>query len=160
MDHEQFAARMKSMTRYDLDTSADQVVGWLKEEMAAGKQLFEIRATREYVREPIRDREGAGLDEDTDASSLLTVGILDAWPTGADYGWRLQIRVEDIVGPHTPEDESVPAGPEEIDLNDFEANFIAPDRGTTFVSVEADTFQAKQHFDKVFSELIRNRHGQ
>jgi len=151
---------MESMTRYDLDTSAEQVVGWLKDEMAAGKQLFQIRATREYVREPVRDREGAGFDEDTDTSSLLTIGILDAWPTGVEDVWRLQIRVEDIVGPHTPEEESVPTGPEEIDLDDFEANFIAPDRGTTFVSVEVDTSEAKQRFDNVFSDLIRNQHGQ
>ncbi len=145
------------MTQYELDTAADQIVQWLKGELAAGRP-FEIRATREYVTEPVNDREKDGLDEEMDVASLMTIGVLEAWPTGTEDGWRLQIRVEDIVGPHTPEEESVPAGPEEIDLDDFEADFIAPDRGTAFVSVEAETPEAKGHFDRVFADLVRDRH--
>lgn len=145
------------MTQYELDTAADQIVRWLKGELAAGRS-FEIRATREYVTEPVGNREEAGLSEETDAASLMTIGVLEAWPTGTENGWRLQVRVEDIVGPHTPEEESVPAGPEEIDLDDFEADFIAPDRGTVFVSVEAETPEAKRRFDRVFADLVRDRH--
>jgi hypothetical protein len=146
------------MTQYELDTAADQIVQWLKGEIAAGRRQFEIRATREYVTEPVGNREEAGLSEETDAASLTTIGILEAWLTGTEDGWRLQVRVEDIVGPHTPEEESVRTGPEEIDLDDFEADFIAPDRGTAFVSVEAETPEAKRRFDRVFADLVRDRH--
>lgn len=158
-DFHWFVRRMDNMTRYELDTAADQIVRWLKDEMTVGKQSLQVRATREYVREPVIDRETAGLDEDTDASSLLTIGVLDAWPAGVEDGWRLQVRVEDIVGPHTPEEESVPTGPEEIDLDDFETNFIAPDRGTAFVSVEVDSSEAKQRFDNILANMMRNQHG-
>lgn len=147
------------MTRYELDTAADHIVRWLKDEMTEGKQSLQVRATREYVREPVLDRETAQLDDETDVSSLLTVGVLDVWPAGVEDGWRLRVRVEDIFGPHTPEDESVPTGPEEIDLDDFETNFIAPDRGTAFVSVEVDSAGAKQRFDNIFANLMRNQHG-
>jgi len=146
------------MTQYELDTAAEQIVQWLKSEIAAGKRQFEIRATREYFTEPVKDREENGLDEEMDAASLMTIGILEAWPTGMKDGWRLQVRVEDIVGPHTPEEESVPTGAEEIDLDDFDADFIATDRGTAFVSVEAETPEAKRHFDRVFADLLRDRH--
>lgn len=146
------------MTEYGLDVYADQIVKWLKGEIDAGRP-FELRATREYSAEPVDIREEAGLSEETDAASLMTTGLLEAWPAGAEDGWRLQVRIEDVVGPHTPEEESVPDHPEEIDLDDFEAEFIAPDRGTIRVSVTADTPEAKRRFDRVFADLIRNRHA-
>lgn len=146
------------MTEYELDVAADQIVQWLKSEIAAGRPV-DIRATREYVADPVSDREEVGLSEDTDASSLMTIGILEAWPVGVDESWRLGVRVEDVVGPHTPEEESVPDRPEEIDLDDFEAEFVAPDRGTAYVSVAAETPEAKRRFDRVFANLIRDRHA-
>lgn len=78
----------------------------------------------------------------------------------AQNGWLLQVRVEDVVGPHAPEDESVPDIPEEIDLDDFSAEFIAPDRGTIYVTVDAETPEAKRRFDRMFADLIRDRHSQ
>lgn len=146
------------MAEYELDIFADQIVRWLKDELTAGGQ-FGLRATREYSAEPVDNREEVGLSEETDAASLLTIGVLEAWPAGAEDGWRLQVRVEDVVGPHTPEEESVPDHPEEIDLDDFEAEFVAPDRGAVHVSVTADTPEAKSRFDRVFADLIRNRHA-
>lgn len=79
------------MTQYELDTAADQIVHWLKDEFASGSQRFQFRATREYVSEPVTSREEAGLDEETDADVLITIGILEAWPAGKVDGWRLQV---------------------------------------------------------------------
>ena len=146
------------MATHELDVRADQIVQWLKDERAAGRPVG-IRTMREYVTEPLPDREEAGLSEETDASSLMTVGILEAWPVGEEDGWRLQVRVEDALGPHTPEDESVSDRTEEIDLDDFEAEFIAPDRGTVFTSVTTDTPSAKRRFDRLFANLLRDRHA-
>ena len=146
------------MTQYELDIAADQIVHWLRDEIASGKERFLFRATRDYVTEPVENREEAGLDEDTEVDQLVTVGILEAWPAGQADGWRLQVRVEDVVGPHTPEDEAVPDEPEDVDLDAFDAGFIQPDRGTAFVTVEAETSEAKRRFDRVFADLIRDRH--
>jgi len=145
------------MATDELDLTADQIVQWLKDEIASGRPV-DIRTTREYVTEPLPDREETGLSEETDASSRMTVGILEAWPVGADDGWRLRVRVEDILGPHAPEDGSVPDRPEEIDLDDFEAEFVAPDRGAVFVSVTTETPLGKRRFDQVFANLLRDRH--
>lgn len=146
------------MTEYELDVAGDQIVHWLKSELAAGRRPVEIRATREYTTEPVTDMEAFGLSDEADVASLVTIGLLEVRPTGEHNGWLLRVRVEDVVGPHTPEDESVPDVPEEIDLDDFEADFVTPDRGTTYVSVGAETPKAKRHFDRMFADLIRDRH--
>ena len=83
-----------------------------------------------------------------------------AWPAGEGDGWRLTVRVEDVVGPHTPEEESVPDSPEEIALDDFGADFIAPDRGTAYVSVITETSEAKHRFGQIFADLVRGRHAE
>lgn len=146
------------MTAYELDIAADQVVQWLKEERATGRRALDIRATREYLAERSEDFEKDGLEDDTQASSLVTIGLLEVRPDAAQDGWRLEIRVEDIVGPHTPEERSVPAGPEEIDLADFELQFILPERGTAFVSLETETPEAKRRFERLFEDVLRDRH--
>jgi hypothetical protein len=146
------------MAQYELDVAADQIVQWLKAEVAAGRRDWGIRATREFAVEPVERPAEAGLDEEPDEASLVTLGVLEVWPLGPQGGWTLQVRVEDILGPHTPEDESVPEGAEEIDLNHFEAQFLVPDRSAAFVSVEAESVQAKRRFDRVLADLVRNRH--
>jgi hypothetical protein len=146
------------MTEYQLDVSADQIVRWLKGEIAAGRPL-EIRASREYVAEPLAEREDAGLTEETEAAVLTTVGTLEAWPVGRRDAWRLQLRIEDVMGPHLPEDESVPEEAEDIDLDTFEAEFVKPDRGTAFASVIVDSPASKRSFDQAFRRLVRDRHA-
>lgn len=146
------------MTEYELDVAADQVVHWLKDELAAGDRRMQIRATREYASELVANLQEFGVSQDAQVASLTTIGVLEAKPVGAQSGWLLQVRVEDVVGPHTPEDESVPDGPEEIDLDDFEAEFITPDQGTFYVTVTAETPGAKRRFDRVLGDLIRDRH--
>ena len=148
------------MPEYELDVTADQIVHWLKDDLAAGrKQPLEIRATREYISEPVANLEEAGLSEDAEVASLTTVGILEAKLFGVEDSWVLRVRVEDVVGPHVPEDESVPDLPEEIELDVFDAEFVAPDRGTAYVSLFAETPKAKRAFDRVYAELISDRHS-
>ena len=146
------------MTEYGLDVTGDQIVHWLKSELAAGRRSLDIRATCEYVTAPVADMEAFGLSDEADVASLVTVGLLEVRPTGESDGWLLRVRVEDVVGPHTPEDESVPDIPEEIDLEDFSSDFIVPDRGTIYVTVSAETPEAKRRFDRLFADLIRDRH--
>jgi hypothetical protein len=57
------------------------------------------------------------------------------------------------------EDESAPEDPEEIGLDAFFTDFVAPDRGTVQVLVAASSPEAKRAFDRVLSEIVSNRHG-
>jgi len=148
------------MTEYELDTAADQIVRWIRDELGAGKQTLGVRATREYSADTGINLQEAGLSEEAELASLATIGILEVRPIGEQNGWLLRVRVEDVVGPHTPEEESASDVPEEIDLEDFVDQFIAPDRGTTYVTVDAPTAEAKQHFDRLFANLVRDRHAE
>ena len=146
------------MTQYPLDVAAEQVVRWLMQEITDTGREWRIRATREYVRDGDADLATFGLSSEADVASLITVGALEAELPGEHPAWRLRIRMEDVVGPHTPEDESVPDGAEEIDLETFEADFVLPDRGTAYVNVEAETEDGLRHFNRLYGQLIRDRH--
>jgi len=148
------------MAEYPLDVTVDQIVHWLKDEFRAGSErTVDVRATREYVSEPVANLDEAGLSEDTDVSSMTTVGVLEVTPSGDGARWLLQARVEDVVGPHVPEDESVPDIPEEIDLEAFDREFVAPDRGTAYVTLYAETPKTKKAFDEIFVDIITDRHS-
>ena len=147
------------MTEYGLDVDAGQIVHWLKDEQAAGRRRkLELRATREYAAEPVTDLDEAGIGDEQDVATLTTTGTLEVRPSGVEHVWALRVRVDDVVGSHLPEDESVPEDAEEIDLDTFYEDFIVPDSGTVYVSVMAETPQAKHAFDRLLSEMITDRH--
>ncbi len=146
------------MEEYELDTFSDQIVHWLSEELAQERPRVSCVATRDFVSDERADLQSAGLSEDADAKSLVTVGMLEITPLIADEGWRLTVRVEDTVGAHTPEDSSVPDYPEEIDLDDFQNQFTASDNCTEFVTLRADTQSAKRRFDDLFVDIVKDRH--
>jgi hypothetical protein len=150
------------MTEFGLDVDAGQIVHWLKDDQAPGRHrrlgTLEVRATREYAREPVANRDEAGIGEDTDVASLTTTGTLEVRPRGGGHVWVLRVRVDDVVGPHLPEDESVPQDAEEIDLDAFHEDFIVPDSGTTYVWVETETPEAKHAVDRLLAEMITDRH--
>jgi hypothetical protein len=149
------------MTEYGLDVDASQIVHWLKDDRAAGRRRkLDIRATREYAAEPVADLDEAGIGEDQDVAALATIGTLEVRPIGVEHGWVLRVRIEDVVGSHLPEDGSVPEDAEEIDLDTFDEDFIIPDTGTVYVSLEAATPKGKHAFDRLLSEVITNRHRQ
>ena len=148
------------MAEYGLDIDPYQIVRWLGTERKAGRgDRFDVRATREYSAEPLADPAEAGIDDDQDVASLTTIGTLEVRPTGGGPRWTLRVRIEDVVGSHLPDDESVPEDAEEIDLDAFEADFIAPDSGTAYVSLEAGTAQARQDVDRLLSMKLADRHG-
>ena len=147
------------MQEYELDTFSDQIVHWLSEELARERPRVSCVATRDFVFDERADLQSAGLGEETDAASLVTVGTLEVKPVFVDEGWRLTVRVEDTVGPHTPEDSSVPDYPEEIDLDDFQAQFTASDNCTEFVTLRTDTETAKRRFDELFVDIVKDRHS-
>lgn len=146
------------MAEYEIDTAADQIVHWLRVEAARKSPRVEISATREYTADSIKSFEAAGVSADTDVASLVTVGTLEVRPAEGKDGWVLQVRVEDVVGPHVPEDESVSDIPEDIDFDGFYNDFLKPDRGTVLVTVTTETPEAKRRFDQIFADLIRDRH--
>ena len=142
----------------ELDVPPDQIVHWIREEVDKRRSTFTICATREYMIDEDADLQKAELSPESDTASMITNGLLEIRPAGTENGWLLQVQIEDVLGPHTPEDESVPEGPQEIDLETFESEFVKPDQGTAFVTVQAKTAKSKKQFDQMFAEILRDRH--
>lgn len=148
------------METYPVDLEASQIVRWLIEEKRRGKLDLNVAATRSYVAE---DFEEADLSQFSDAdaadlSDVLAVGLLEVRPPNGKNGWVLKIRVEDRIGPRLPDDEDAPEGEEEIDLETFEAGFIAPDPDAAEVTLEAENAHAQADFIKIFNHMLRNEH--
>jgi hypothetical protein len=157
------AARLRraKVPSYAIDIAAEQVVRWLLDEQRSGRLPVEVRTSRRYVSEPLERPESVGLgDEDqADLGDVVAVGILELSPPPGKNGWMLSIRMEDPLGPRTPDDEPVPEGEEEIDLETFQADFIAPGRATEDVTLDAGTKRARAHFEALFADLLLDRHA-
>ena len=149
------------MPTYPVDIAAEQVLRWLLDEQRSGALPVDVRATRRYVSEPLDRPEDVGLgDEDqAELGDVLAVGILEVSPPPVKNGWVLSIRIEDPLGPRTPDDEPVPEGEEDIDLATFEADFIASGRATEDMTLDAETAEATAHFEALFAKLLRDRHA-
>jgi hypothetical protein len=89
---------------------------------------------------------------------MTTIGLLEVAPPPGGHHWVLRIRVEDPVGEHLPDDGSVPDGPEEIGLEEFEACFLASEDLSASVTVEAATAADRQSFERVLARMIQDRH--
>jgi len=149
------------METYPLDIAAEQVVRWLVDETRMGRRSLQIRATRAYADDEIPNPQdhGLGQEEREDVTNVTAVGILEIFPTHRAEGWLLRVRVEDALGRRLPEDASVSDTPEEIELASFQDEFVLPDRGTTFVAVEADSDEAWSSFQTLLDKIRANKHA-
>jgi len=68
--------------------------------------------------------------EETDVEEVTAVGSLEFVPEHRPDSWILRVRVEDELGNRLSVDENALEGPEEINLDQFWDEFIAPERGT------------------------------
>ena len=121
------------------------------------KQDFVVRAIRSYVAGVIPRRlENALGDVDSeDITEVIAIGELEVKPKPPLHGWVLRVRIEDAPGPRLSADAASVESDEEIELEAFYEDFIAPDRGTAFVDVETDSPEAWRRFQTLLNH-IRN----
>lgn len=148
------------MEVYPLDIAAEQVVLWLLKEEQSGRHELSIVAGRIFSKEdvPRGDEAGFGTEEKEDLHIFTEIGSLEVSTTTGEDGWVLRLRVEDPLGPGLPEDDDMLNGEEEIDLATFYNEFIKPERGTAFVSLEAENNRAKKRFEKILDLMRKNQH--
>jgi hypothetical protein len=148
------------MESFSLDIEPQQVVRWLQEEQRAGRLPVQVRATRDYAAQaidpPIEDIGGDATDP---LGEVTAIGVLEVRPLVPAEGWLLLVRVEDDAGARLPEDEPVPDGEEEIDLETFNAEFIAPERGTASVSLEVENDTSTSRFEPLLRSMLQNLHA-
>lgn len=140
------------MEDYDFDLPASVVVGWIIQGTAEGGSGLEINAAREYVLDESFIPEKDGYEE-TDVSEVAAVGSLEVKPEHRPDSWILRVRVVDELGDRLPLEEDAPDAPEEISLDQFWSEFIAPERGTASIWVSAASPEEKETFDQFLVTL-------
>ena len=148
------------MERYPVDIEAEQVVLWLLDEERMNSAGLLINATRTYQRQDLDQDQNTGIGdvEREDLGENAEVGVLEVMPRHKPSLWTLRIRVADDIGPAVPDDESVPDGPEEIDLATFYEEFIRAGRGLAEVSAEVESTAAKGSLTRVLDAMTEDRH--
>lgn len=139
----------------EIDLAPRHLVAWLKDEAAGG--ALAIQATREFLAEDT-PASGDGLDAEDGIAVQTTVGLIEVSPRAGACRWTLRLRIEDPVGCHLPDDGSVPDGPEEIGLEDFEACFLTGDDPDGTVTIEADDHDAARAFDRLLARMLADSH--
>lgn len=148
------------METYPVDLAAQQIVRWLMDDQRIHAFDLLVRTTRSF------EHRGLGPDDDSrfgdvereDLGESTEVGIMEVAPRRKPGLWTLRIRVADDIGPGLPEDEPVPSGEEEIDLQTFYEEFIKNDRGLTEVSAEVESPAAKGSLTRVLHAIREDRH--
>ncbi len=143
-----------------VDLEAKQIVRWLLEERRSGTFDLLVSATRSYESAELSASEAGriGEAEREELSEINEVGLLEVMPRKVPSRFTLRIRVVDDIGPRMPEDEEVPAEEEEIDLETFNEEFIAKDRGLVEVSAEAQDRAARAALMRLIEAIVTNRH--
>ena len=145
---------------YNLDIATGHLVQWLKAYFATSTEpMLEVSARRTFTAEPITE-DAADISKDDEISLMAATGTLEVTPAGSSHSkWLLRMRVEDTLGGQLPEQGSVLDSPEEMTLEAFETEFILPDRGAIFMTLEAETQEIKDAFDAFLADVITDRHG-
>jgi hypothetical protein len=141
------------MEAYDIETPPELIVRWILDAARSGREPARIYAERTYVSEQLLRPDSAESGDDVDA--IVAVGTVEIRPTASTESWLLRVQVEDSLGDRLPEDESAPEGPEEIDLEEFWAEFIAPGRGAAYAQLFIETPAARRQFDRFVARLKR-----
>lgn len=152
--------------RYAISTPAVDVVRWMREEMSSPFGTFEFneRAWKAYCHNTEFDRTLYGIDKNDedppilgDVPTLISVEAgLDVEPHREQDYWILEVRVLYDIGIRPYSKESMYMS-DSLTLDEFEEQFIKPDRGKIDVHVEAHTVDARKHFEDWVS-LMRQRH--
>ncbi|MDH3473075.1 MAG: hypothetical protein OEM59_05240 [Rhodospirillales bacterium] len=142
------------MEDYELDLPAEAVVAWTLQAVKQGGSGLLANAWREYVADESFPREKGGY-EASDVERVIPVGSLEVVPEHRPDSWVLRVRVKDELGDRLPADEDAPEGPEEIGLDQFWDEFMAPGRGMASIQVSAAGPADKEAFDRFLAELER-----
>lgn len=147
------------MPEYPIEIAPEQILKWIKAELAVRPKEFDVRAERDFKTAGDIDEESVGMDEDMELEAVTSVGLVEVKPAGRSENWILRIRVEDPFGDHVPEGRSVGDTAEEIDLATFEELFLsAGDRASVETVLVADTRKTAARVSGLFQDILTDRH--
>jgi hypothetical protein len=116
-------------------------------------QLYED-AWQDYVIEENYDRRARGLGDGEEYDLVSIDAVLKVEPRLEQNYWVLSVVAHKEVGPRVIEDESGLIGAE-LSLDEFEANFLGKNDVEVSVRLEAQSPEAKKHFDRWWADLCQ-----
>jgi hypothetical protein len=134
------------MEEYTVDILPGEVLRWVREDAARTAPSLWVRASKEYQVEPGFDRERARIGEE-EVAPVAVNGIVEISPQGGG-GWTLQIRAEDSVGLRPSGEEEGYEAEDDMTIDAFESQLLAPERGEVEVVVVAEDTAAWNRFQR------------
>ncbi|NNJ73772.1 MAG: hypothetical protein HKP56_01295 [Anderseniella sp.] len=144
---------------YDLELTPEQVIGWLRDEIATGSARVNWRASLQYLAGDDVEVQTADPEDDAGIHAVSKVGVMEISPRDGSEGWALRVHISDSIGDHLPEDKSVSDEPEEIDLEDYYKQLIVPESAIGHVSLNLASERAEPLSGRLIADIVSNRHG-
>lgn len=139
------------MQPYPIDLEPSQFVLWLLDPGNVERFGLDLRATRTYQPRALSGSVDLDASDRRDLRDIAEIGLLEVVPSKRPGLWVIRLRVEDDAGARLPEDEPVPEGEEEIDLQTFHDEFFANERGVSELGAEVESAAAREDLEAVLS---------
>jgi hypothetical protein len=142
------------MISYVLNMAPEEIVRVVRAEIDAAHRQPEFywSASEDYLVQEDFDRRAYGIQDGSEYSLVTVEAQLDIEPRVERNYWILSILVHKNLGPQVIEDESALMAVD-LTLDEFEQGFLALAGRTVGVRLDAQTLQAKEHFDRWWADL-------
>ena len=139
------------MQPYPIDLEPSQFMLWLLDPNNVEQFDLYLRATRTYEPRAVSGSTGLDVSDRDDLHEIVEIGLLEVVPRKRPELWIIRLRVEDDAGSRLPDDEPVPEGEEDIDLQTFYDEFFRNERGISELGAEVESAAAREDLEAVLS---------
>ncbi len=146
------------LDKFTLNIPPHELVRWVREEIQE-KHIhlnFYASAWKEYSFEEDFDCSAFGVSRGEHLHLVSVEAILDIEPLVERNYWILQLKVTHRIGLRHS-DEEFPYKSGSLTIDNFESEFLDPEKGITEVVLLAETTEAKAHFDDWFT-ILKSEH--
>jgi hypothetical protein len=133
------------MEEYAVDIEPGEVLQWVHADASRKAPSLWVRTSKEYQVDPEFDCDAAGIGEE-DVVPAVVRGLMEIEPKRGQHGWTLQVRAEDSIGLRPVGEDEGYADQTDMVPDDFEAEFLTPERGDVEVVVLVEDAPARQRF--------------
>ena len=135
------------MDEHTVDILPGEMLRWVREDGARQTPRLWVRASKEYQVEPGFERQSARIGED-EVMPVTVKGVMEISPQRGRRGWTLQIRAEDSVGLRPAGEDEGYETEDDMTVDAFESQMLAPGRGEVDIVVLAEDAAAWHRFQK------------
>ena len=143
------------MEQITLNLPATDVLRWAREDARRTVPTLAVRAAKEYTAETDLDLGRYDPGDEDSVSRVSIHGVLELSPRRGRGGWKLEVRADDAIGlePDTDEDDHV--DDDDMAVDAFEEQFLAPHKAEIEVVVEVADGPARTRFRRWLARMTK-----